>query len=792
MREKELRLALVCYGGVSLAVYMHGITKEIWKLLRASAARTGPGDMPGFELSDSEIVYRELLEAISGVLDLRVLVDIVAGASAGGINGILLAHAIAGGHDMEQLRDLWLDNADVDRLLDPAATAQRWSKWWATPLVWYARGKGYGMADDVVDPQARREVRAKLSQFMRSRWFRPPFSGLIFTRMLYDALLAMAAGKRGPVLIPPGLPLDLFVTVTDFHGSPEYLRLHSPLDIVETEHRLIIDFHSGAAHADMPRTIGDPAELAFAARATASFPGAFPPAQVGEIDAVVREQARQWPGRTAFLTRIFPRRAATGQPFENATLIDGSVLNSRPFGPAIEALSHRPAHREVDRRFVYIDPKPGRHGVREAQGRPPGFFTTILRSLADIPREQPIRDNLEAIEALSARVRRLRYVVDGMQPQVDAAIERAIGTRFFFSRLTPERLSDWRSRAQTVAAREAGFAYGAYGQLKLAQVVESIAARLIELGEFGMRGMRTDGVRGAVWHQVRSSGWDQVAEAGTRGGARSDFVVFLRRFDLDFRIRRLRFLLRRLNGLALAQTRPEDRRATEAIKTALYQLLAPYLERRRPGFYSLSVRRTAATADHDPVAALDEYEVALDLRTLDIATDARLVEVLGMAVGVPMRRALLRAYLGFPFYDIAMLPLLQGDGIDEFDEIKVDRISPDDAVAIRKGAATLKGTQFNAFGAFFSRAYRENDYLWGRLHGADRLIDIVLSTLPAGSELPDAAKVRLKVRAFRAILAAERDVLTMVPDLLATLEREIDTVAAGLEPDGVTAVRATG
>ena len=38
MREKELRLALVCYGGVSLAVYMHGITKEIWRLACASRA----------------------------------------------------------------------------------------------------------------------------------------------------------------------------------------------------------------------------------------------------------------------------------------------------------------------------------------------------------------------------------------------------------------------------------------------------------------------------------------------------------------------------------------------------------------------------------------------------------------------------------------------------------------------------------------------------------------------------------------------------------------------------------
>ena len=44
MREKELRIALVCFGGVSLAVYMHGITKEILKLARASNAVHGIRD----------------------------------------------------------------------------------------------------------------------------------------------------------------------------------------------------------------------------------------------------------------------------------------------------------------------------------------------------------------------------------------------------------------------------------------------------------------------------------------------------------------------------------------------------------------------------------------------------------------------------------------------------------------------------------------------------------------------------------------------------------------------------
>jgi hypothetical protein len=38
MKEKEQRLALVCYGGVSLVLYMHGVIKEILKLSRASKA----------------------------------------------------------------------------------------------------------------------------------------------------------------------------------------------------------------------------------------------------------------------------------------------------------------------------------------------------------------------------------------------------------------------------------------------------------------------------------------------------------------------------------------------------------------------------------------------------------------------------------------------------------------------------------------------------------------------------------------------------------------------------------
>ncbi|MBM3929551.1 MAG: DUF3376 domain-containing protein, partial [Sphingomonadales bacterium] len=119
--------------------------------------------------------------------------------------------------------------------------------------------------------------------------------------------------------------------------------------------------------------------------------------------------------------------------------------------------------------------------------------------------------------------------------------------------------------------------------------------------------------------------------------------------------------------------------------------------------------------------------------------------------------------------------LLQGEGLDEFDPVKVDRISPDDAKAIREGgaAATLKGTQFHNFGAFFSRAYRENDYLWGRLHGADRLIDIVVSTLPKSARLKPGRIAAIKRDAFLAILTAEEERLTAVPSLFEVLRKEI-------------------
>jgi patatin-related protein len=154
LREKELRIALVCFGGVSLAVYMHGITKEILKLARASSAvhaitnRTKRSTATFFDVRDpsdaeydTEAIYFDLLRDIGRTVELRVIVDIVAGAFAGGINSITLARALSHDLPMGRLRDLWLENADVTKLLAPEARARRWSKW-VLPAVLLGCGRG--------------------------------------------------------------------------------------------------------------------------------------------------------------------------------------------------------------------------------------------------------------------------------------------------------------------------------------------------------------------------------------------------------------------------------------------------------------------------------------------------------------------------------------------------------------------------------------------------------------------------------------------------------------------------
>jgi predicted acylesterase/phospholipase RssA len=99
---QDIRLAVVMNGGVSLAVWIGGVTQELHRLATARSA-TGRAYLPLLDL-----------------LQATVRVDVIAGTSAGGINGAFLALGLARGTDIGVMRDLWRYQGAVDKLLrDP-------------------------------------------------------------------------------------------------------------------------------------------------------------------------------------------------------------------------------------------------------------------------------------------------------------------------------------------------------------------------------------------------------------------------------------------------------------------------------------------------------------------------------------------------------------------------------------------------------------------------------------------------------------------------------------------------
>ncbi|MXO48470.1 patatin-like protein [Erythrobacter vulgaris] len=766
MRQKELRIALVCYGGVSLAIYMHGVTRELWQFARASRDfHAGGPDRDGVHS-----VYRDILEHIQEhhELKLRVIPDIMSGASAGGINAIFLAQAVFSGQSLEPLTDLWLEVADVDELTHPDAKL-RWSgsKIWAQPLAsWLLNRPGNEIATEVA-AETRDEVRRKVSHLIRGRWFEPPFSGLGFSKLLERALTAMSETEPEAPLLPPGHPLDLYVTTTDFHGYLETLHLHSPPVVEDSEHRLPIAIRRKARYAG-GENLAHPLELVFAARATASFPGAFPPLQVAEIDRLSSESGRPWDSRDEFLERIMPAHVMR-DTVSNVSLIDGSVLVNKPFAGAMAALRGRPAQREVDRRFVYVDPRPDRFSTRRTQGHAEvGFFSAIFGSLSTIPREQPIRDNLEQLEQQSREAERLGRIIAALRPEVERTVERLFGYTLFLDNPTPKRLKAWRQKAQQAAAEQAGYAFHSYAQSKLSGIVTRLAKLAWEASP-PLHLTDHAPISEILREELRRRGLDSLG--APKGGATPEAILFFREHDIGFRIRRLRLLARRLARDWEADPEIPDE-ALEAGRDAIFTILAMYFEKEGLPALGDEFEKIAADALANPGALLDHVEARRLLPEIDERAEELLAEALS-AMPANLKRRILFAYLGFPFYDVATLPLLRNEGLTEFDPVKVDRISPDDARSIREGgtAATLRGIEFYNFGAFFSRAYRENDYLWGRLHGAERMIDLVFSTLEG--KVDDAAVRIFKRRAFLAILDEEDAALRCGKALIDQIRGEV-------------------
>ncbi len=762
--EKELRLALVCYGGSSLAIYMHGVTKEINRLVLGSALRRSETGGSRSE-NGTDRVYGELLDErarLDGGVETRVVVDVVAGTSAGGINGVYLSKALAHNLSQDSLRDLWFGRGDMNQLL---------------------------LGPSFVPWQVRLPALVPLALF------RSPVRGDAMAKWLYDALEGMdakASDPAGPTsLVPDGHLAELFVTITDFYGYDRQVQIADPPTVHERRHRHALAFRYDSGRVDDFDRDGN-GGLAFAARTTSSFPGVFPP--------VSFEAFRKWvpdANLTKFEQHCFRSYTLADADPETTQFVDGGVLDNKPFGWAIEAISQRRADVEVERRLLYLEPAPGdaQTGAavrRERRWKAPRPVKAIAGAISGLPRQEPILDDLLSVEAHNRRVRRLQDVIQTSFDPVAAVVQKAVGPLTQISSDPDvQTLAHWAETMHARTIEEAGVAYTTYVRVKISATIDRYAQTVCDVCDYPADSNHAVLVRHAIRALAASLGLFEQHVTPSE-----EQTAFLRNFDLGFSERRLLFVIAALRWWYrdLREGKPDipPREGLDSGKQILYDAVGrlrrtmagddfddELREAVRAGFPEQGIRRFLADNGLDEHAYLEQYGDVLRSTVDRVAAFNRerlkgfsanlFLELNRMAREWPpeRRRDLLVRYLGFPLWDVLLYPIQSSSGAGEADEVRIVRMSPFEARILKTPPGQkVKGTKWGHFWAFFDRTARENDYLWGRLDGAANLIGIVL-----GKDHPDYRSWCL--RAFAAVLDEEEMALKNISKTVRALRAEV-------------------
>lgn len=272
---RQLRLALSMNGGVSLAVWIGGAVAEIDELRR--------GD--GF--------WGDLMEEYG--YDRKVQVDVLAGASAGGLNGVLLAQAIRTATPFHTFLGLWREHADIDQLVK--------------------------FSDEVNGEEGTRSL-------MRGTYFR---------RQLEAAL------PEDPATSAVDHDLQLFASATLLDGNRETFRdvKGAPLFDRRSDAYFTVARRGPAARGlDGFDSDDNRATLARIGRATSSLPGGFEPEPFADTDT-----------RSRLAQTFSPQR-------RDVEVIDGGVLDNVPIARAIKAIGSSRADGATRRVLVYLHPDP--------------------------------------------------------------------------------------------------------------------------------------------------------------------------------------------------------------------------------------------------------------------------------------------------------------------------------------------------------------------------------------------------------------------------------------------------
>jgi len=754
---KELRLALVCYGGSSLAVYMHGVTKELHRLVKGSAlleAASGEG-------SPSEQVYGRLLEELAQQhpeqLRTRVVVDVIAGTSAGGINGVCLAKGLAHNRSVDGFRDLWFEKGDIDGLL----SAPAWMPGRKLKFAWVA-----------------------LRALKHS-----PLRGDLMARWIYDAFQKMDDKTSTPAgidtLMPDGHKLELFVTATDFYGYGRQVPYTDPNPIQDRRHRHVLGFRYGGDDGRDDFDRNSNGALTLAARVTSSIPGAFPPVSFGDL--------RSWLGDTRPVDfddidrRFFRLYELAKFPAAWTWFVDGGVLDNKPFGPAIDAIRERPADVQVDRRLLYLEPDPG-VGLSPTRREKPTMVQAALGGLTGLPRSEPILDDLVEVSALNERVRRIQDIIETSWTEIDEHVRKITGELKEIPKDPNDpKLAAIQTEAIEKAQQNAGFSYATYVRLKISGVVDryaETAGLVCNLPPDSTHALLSRGVL-RCWAEERGL-FEKTIEPT------DDQKKFLVSFDLAYSERRLRFVIDGVSALykyAGKEGYPERAQIDEA-KGQLWDAVVALrnaasgkdfdeaLRGRFDACFAVdAMREFMQKSGFDEKAYVELHGEQLDAlesalrdhlkQQLSGFTAHLYTSLLTLTEGWmdKVRRDLLVRYLGFPFWDVLLYPIQALSDVGERDLVQIVRLSPRDAKRIppeHPDEKKLVGAQAGHFGAFLSRQGREQDYLWGRLDGAERFVNMLLR------DAPEADKERWCNEAFAAILQEDEQA---VPKAAALVQR---------------------
>jgi patatin-related protein len=565
--EQEIRFAVVMYGGSSLAIYINGVAQELLRLVRATAPEyTGTSNgrhahLADEELRGSERVYRRLGRLLtrqahldesnpdagrSGPIRTRFVVDILTGTSAGGINAVYLAKALANDQDMDELKNLWITEGDIGILLNDNDS--------------YG-GLGFTLNDKNYPGE--------------------PWSLLNSRRMhlrLAEALRQMEATrttKQGTPTCTNGESplvdeLDLFVTATDMQGLVLNLRLADKL-ASEYRHRNVFRFRYRGKRAGGTEVneLGpeNNAFLAFAARATSAHQAAFSPVKFDDSRHVVAKNAPAGerpvddPKLQTFYQQYLLQRAGEGDgaptdpeqlaaAFRRTWFVDGGTLDNKPFSFVIEQLPLRHAETFVDRKLLYVEPSPEHLKRVEALKDRPRIKENVLAALSSLPRYETIVEDLTRLLERNRLVERLRHIMlgaeedllyDPKQARTRGELRRAIAN--------PAEFKKW--------LQEQGPGWGSYQRLRVGEVTDDLTMLVACAAGFSEESDEFQAIRHLVrdW-RMRNYDAHMTPDPDT-GKARKSQLEFLIDFDLPWAMRRIRFCLGKLNDLACLDAQAE-------------------------------------------------------------------------------------------------------------------------------------------------------------------------------------------------------------------------------------------